>query len=336
MGIGIAIVGATGNVGREMLNVLDESDISIEQVFAVASNKSKGKTVKFGRKNLTVEDLSEFDFSKVDIALFSAGGTIAEKYAPLAAKENCIVIDNSSRFRMDDDVPLVVPEVNVDAIKGYKKRNIIANPNCSTIQMVVALHPLRQLANITRIVVSTYNSTSGAGKEAMDELFQQTKGIFSNNEIEPKIFQKQIAFNVIPQIGAFDDNGYSDEENKMINETKKILSSEIEVTATCVRVPTFIGHAESVNVEFDKPISIENAIEVLKKSPGCEVQNYKENDYITPIDCVGDDMTFISRIRKDESVDNALNLWVVSDNLRKGAALNTVQISEILIREYLT
>ena len=231
MGIGIAIVGATGNVGREMLNVLDESEISIEQVFAVASNKSKGKTVKFGRKNLIVEDLSEFDFSKVDIALFSAGGAVAEQYAPLAAKESCVVIDNSSRFRMDGDVPLVVPEVNPDAIKGYKKRNIIANPNCSTIQMVVALHPLRQLANITRIVVSTYNSTSGAGKEAMDELFQQTKGIFSNNEIEPKIFQKQIAFNVIPQIGAFDGNGYSEEENKMINETKKILSSEIEVSS---------------------------------------------------------------------------------------------------------
>ena len=335
MALKVAIVGATGNVGREMLDILDERKFPADKVFALASSRSKGDTIQFGNKELIVEDLSEFDFSNADIALFSAGGEISGEFAPLAAEKNCVVIDNSSRFRMDPDVPLIVPEVNGEAIANYEKTKIIANPNCSTIQMVVALKPLHDLFTIKRVVVSSYQSTSGAGKAAMDELFEQIKGIYSNNLIEPKIFQKQISFNVIPQIGPFASSGYTEEEEKMINETKKILDNDIKVSATCVRVPTFIGHAESVNIEFENYISSEEASKVLAEAPGCLVDLDDKESYATPIDCAGNDHTYISRIRNDDSVENGLNLWVVSDNLRKGAALNTIQIAEILEKDYL-
>ena len=336
MSLRIAVVGATGNVGREMLEILAERKFPVDEVFALASSRSKDNVVQFGNKELVVEDLSEFDFSKADIALFSVGGKISGEYAPLAAEKNCIVIDNSSKFRMDPDIPLVVPEVNENDIKGFQKKKIIANPNCSTIQMVVALKPLHEFSKIKRIIVSSYQSTSGAGKAAMDELFEQTKGIYSNSAIEPKVFQKQISFNVIPQIGPFVSSGYSEEEEKMIKETKKILDPNIQVSATCVRVPTFIGHAESINIEFESKISSKDAIKILSNAPGCSVDTSDSSEYITPIDCVGDDRTFISRIRDDESVENGLNLWVVSDNLRKGAALNTIQIAEILNSQYLS
>ena len=335
MALKVAIVGATGNVGREMLDILDERKFPADKVFALASSRSKGDAIQFGNKELIVEDLSEFDFSNADIALFSAGGKISGEFAPLAAEKNCVVIDNSSRFRMDPDVPLIVPEVNGEAIANYEKTKIIANPNCSTIQMVVALKPLHDLVTIKRVVVSSYQSTSGAGKAAMDELFEQIKGIYSNNLIEPKIFQKQISFNVIPQIGPFVSSGYTEEEEKMINETKKILDNDIKVSATCVRVPTFIGHAESVNIEFENYISSEEASKVLAEAPGCLVDLDDKESYATPIDCAGNDHTYISRIRNDDSVENGLNLWVVSDNLRKGAALNTIQIAEILEKDYL-
>ena len=335
MALKVAIVGATGNVGREMLDILDERKFPADKVFALASSRSKGDAIQFGNKELIVEDLSEFDFSNADIALFSAGGKISGEFAPLAAEKNCVVIDNSSRFRMDPDVPLIVPEVNREAIANYEKTKIIANPNCSTIQMVVALKPLHDLVTIKRVVVSSYQSTSGAGKAAMDELFEQIKGIYSNNLIEPKIFQKQISFNVIPQIGPFVSSGYTEEEEKMINETKKILDNDIKVSATCVRVPTFIGHAESVNIEFENYISSEEASKVLAEAPGCLVDLDDKESYTTPIDCAGNDHTYISRIRNDDSVENGLNLWVVSDNLRKGAALNTIQIAEILEKDYL-
>ena len=335
MALKVAIVGATGNVGREMLDILVERDFPIDEVFALASSRSKGGAVQFGNKELIVEDLNEFDFSNADIALFSAGGKISGEFAPLAAEKNCVVIDNSSRFRMDPDVPLIVPEVNREAIANYEKTKIIANPNCSTIQMVVALKPLHDLGTIKRVVVSSYQSTSGAGKAAMDELFEQTKGIYSNNSIEPEIFQTQISFNVIPQIGPFVSSGYTEEEEKMINETKKILDNDIKVSATCVRVPTFIGHAESVNIEFENYISSEEASKVLAEAPGCLVDLDDKESYATPIDCAGNDHTYISRIRNDDSVENGLNLWVVSDNLRKGAALNTIQIAEILEKDYL-
>ena len=335
MALKVAIVGATGNVGREMLDILDERKFPADKVFALASSRSKGDAIQFGNKELIVEDLSEFDFSNADIALFSAGGKISGEFAPLAAEKNCVVIDNSSRFRMDPDVPLIVPEVNGEAIANYEKTKIIANPNCSTIQMVVALKPLHDLGTIKRVVVSSYQSTSGAGKAAMDELFEQTKGIYSNNSIEPEIFQTQISFNVIPQIGPFVSSGYTEEEEKMINETKKILDNDIKVSATCVRVPTFIGHAESVNIEFENYISSEEASKVLAEAPGCLVDLDDKESYATPIDCAGNDHTYISRIRNDDSVENGLNLWVVSDNLRKGAALNTIQIAEILEKDYL-
>jgi len=335
MALKVAIVGATGNVGREMLDILDERKFPADKVFALASSRSKGDAIQFGNKELIVEDLSEFDFSNADIALFSAGGKISGEFAPLAAEKNCVVIDNSSRFRMDPDVPLIVPEVNREAIANYEKTKIIANPNCSTIQMVVALKPLHDLGTIKRVVVSSYQSTSGAGKAAMDELFEQTKGIYSNNSIEPEIFQTQISFNVIPQIGPFVSSGYTEEEEKMINETKKILDNDIKVSATCVRVPTFIGHAESVNIEFENYISSEEASKVLAEAPGCLVDLDDKESYATPIDCAGNDHTYISRIRNDDSVENGLNLWVVSDNLRKGAALNTIQIAEILEKDYL-
>ncbi|MEC9382510.1 MAG: aspartate-semialdehyde dehydrogenase [Pseudomonadota bacterium] len=336
MGLRVAVVGATGNVGREMLSILDERKFPVDEIFALASSKSKGNTVEFGKKEIIVEDLREFDFSKADIALFSAGGKISSEYAPKAADKGCVVIDNSSRFRMDEDIPLIVPEVNADQIPEYKKRKIIANPNCSTIQMVVALKPLYDLSKIKRVVVSSYQSTSGAGKEAMEELFEQTKGIFSNSPVDPNIFQKQISFNVIPQIGPIGSSGYTEEEEKMINETKKILDPNINVSATCVRVPTFIGHAESVNIEFEEYVSSEEAVKALSDAPGCNVESVGSDEYITPVDCVGDDATFISRVRNDDSIQNGLNLWVVSDNLRKGAALNTIQIAEILYSNYLS
>ena len=336
MGLKVAVVGATGNVGREMLSILDERKFPVDEIFALASNKSKGNAVEFGKKEIIVEDLNEFDFSNADIALFSAGGKISGEYAPKAADKGCVVIDNSSKFRMDKDIPLIVPEVNADEIQYYKERKIIANPNCSTIQMVVALKPLHDLSKIKRIVVSSYQSTSGAGKKAMEELFEQTKGIFSNSPVDPNIFQKQISFNVIPQIGSFRSSGYTDEEEKMINETKKILDPNINVSATCVRVPTFIGHAESINIEFAEYVSSEDAVKALSDAPGCNVESFGSEEYITPVECVGDDATFISRIRNDDSIKNGLNLWVVSDNLKKGAALNTIQIAEILYSNHLS
>ena len=335
MGLKIAVVGATGNVGREMLDILAERQFPVDEIYVLASNRSKGNTVKFGTKELFVEDLAEFDFSNANIALFTAGSKISGEFASKAAEKNCIVIDNSSKFRMDPNVPLIVPEVNKKDLEGYKKTKIIANPNCSTIQMVVALKPLHDLGKIKRVVVSSYQSTSGAGKDAMDELFEQTKGIYSNNSKEPEIFQKQISFNVIPQIGPFSASGYTEEEEKMINETRKILDKDIKVSATCVRVPTFIGHAESINIEFENYISSEEALNILINAPGCFVDSENNDSYTTPIDCVGTDHTYISRIRNDESIENGLNLWVVSDNLRKGAALNTIQIAEILLEEYL-
>ena len=336
MGLRVAVVGATGNVGREMLSILDERKFPVDEIFALASSKSKGNTVAFGKKEIIVEDLSEFDFSKADIALFSAGGKISNEYAPKAADKGCVVIDNSSKFRMDENIPLIVPEVNADQIPDYKERKIIANPNCSTIQMVVALKPLYDLSKIKRVIVSSYQSTSGAGKEAMEELFGQTKGIFSNSPVDPNIFQKQISFNVIPQIGSFESSGYTEEEEKMINETKKILDPNINVSATCVRVPTFIGHAESINIEFEEYVSSEDAVKALSDAPGCNVESFGSEEYMTPIECVGDDATFISRVRNDDSIKNGLNLWVVSDNLRKGAALNAIQIAEILHSNYLS
>jgi aspartate-semialdehyde dehydrogenase len=336
MGLRVAVVGATGNVGREMLSILDERKFPVDEIFALASSKSKGNTVGFGKKEIIVEDLSEFDFSKADIALFSAGGKISSEYAPKAADKGCVVIDNSSKFRMDEDIPLIVPEVNADQIPDYKERKIIANPNCSTIQMVVALKPLYDLSKIKRVIVSSYQSTSGAGKEAMEELFEQTKGIFSNSPVDPNIFQKQISFNVIPQIGSFESSGYTEEEEKMINETKKILDPNINVSATCVRVPTFIGHAESINIEFEEYVSSEDAVKALSDAPGCNVESFGSEEYMTPVECVGDDATFISRVRNDDSIKNGLNLWVVSDNLRKGAALNAIQIAEILHSNYLS
>lgn len=336
MGLRVAVVGATGNVGREMLSILDERKFPVDEIFALASSKSKGNTVAFGKKEIIVEDLSEFDFSKADIALFSAGGKISNEYAPKAADKGCVVIDNSSKFRMDENIPLIVPEVNADQIPDYKERKIIANPNCSTIQMVVALKPLYDLSKIKRVIVSSYQSTSGAGKEAMEELFGQTKGIFSNSPVDPNIFQKQISFNVIPQIGSFESSGYTEEEEKMINETKKILDPNINVSATCVRVPTFIGHAESINIEFEEYVSSEDAVKALSDAPGCNVESFGSEEYMTPVECVGDDATFISRVRNDDSIKNGLNLWVVSDNLRKGAALNAIQIAEILHSNYLS
>ena len=336
MGLRVAVVGATGNVGREMLSILDERKFPVDEIFALASSKSKGNTVGFEKKEIIVEDLSEFDFSKADIALFSAGGKISSEYAPKAADKGCVVIDNSSKFRMDEDIPLIVPEVNADQIPDYKERKIIANPNCSTIQMVVALKPLYDLSKIKRVIVSSYQSTSGAGKEAMEELFEQTKGIFSNSPVDPNIFQKQISFNVIPQIGSFESSGYTEEEEKMINETKKILDPNINVSATCVRVPTFIGHAESINIEFEEYVSSEDAVKALSDAPGCNVESFGSEEYMTPVECVGDDATFISRVRNDDSIKNGLNLWVVSDNLRKGAALNAIQIAEILHSNYLS
>jgi len=336
MGYRVAIVGATGNVGHEMLNILDERTFPVDEVFALASSRSVGTEVSFGDRTLKVSALEHFDFSKADLALFSAGGGVAKEWAPKAAAQGCVVIDNSSAWRLDPDVPLVVPEVNAEAIDGYANKNIIANPNCSTAQLVVALKPLHDLAQIRRVVVATYQSTSGAGKAAMDELFTQTKGIYVNDQPEPRAFTKQIAFNVIPHIDVFMEDGSTKEEWKMVAETKKILDPAIKLTGTCVRVPTFVGHAEAVNIEFERPIDEDEAREALREAPGCIViDKHEDGGYVTPVECVGDFATFISRIRVDPTVENGLNIWVVSDNLRKGAALNTVQIAEVLIARHL-
>jgi len=332
MGYRVVVVGATGNVGREMLNILDERQFPVDEIAALASRKSLGTEVSFGDRTLRTQDLDAFDFTGWDIALFAIGSDATKTYAPKAAAQGCIVIDNSSLYRYDPDVPLVVPEVNADAVMGYTKKNIIANPNCSTAQLVVALKPLHDRARIRRVVVATYQSVSGAGKEGMDELWDQTKSIYNPTaSLPPKTFQKQIAFNIIPQINDFLDSGDTKEEWKMAAETKKILDPRIKVTATCVRVPVFVGHSEAVNVEFEDFLDWEEATDILREAPGCLVVDKREpGGYITPIDCVGDYATYISRIRQDQTIDNGLNLWIVSDNLRKGAALNAVQIAEVL------
>lgn len=332
----IAIVGATGNVGREMLNCLAEREFPISEVIPLASKKSKGKKISFGDKTLIVQDIEEFDFEGVDIALFSAGSEVSRKYAPIAAQKNCIVIDNSSFFRMDPDVPLIVPEVNSEALKDFYKKNIIANPNCSTIQLVVALKPLHDHVKIKRVIVSTYQSVSGAGKNAMDELYNQTKAKFMSDHVPAKVLPRSIAFNLIPHIDPFMDDDYTKEEWKMHNEIKKILDPNINLSATCVRVPVFVGHSESVYVEFENKISPEEARDLLNEAEGVIVVDNPEDDaYITPNEAVGEMAVFVSRIRKDLTHPNALNIWVVSDNLRKGAALNAVQIAEELVQKYL-
>jgi aspartate-semialdehyde dehydrogenase len=335
MGYRIAVVGATGNVGTEMLTILSESDLQVDEVHAVASRKSVGRIVSYGDKDLKCVDLDKFDFTTVDIALMSAGGDVSKIWSPKIAAAGAIVIDNSSAWRMDPDVPLIVPEVNADEVMNFKK-GIIANPNCSTIQMVVALKPLHDRATIKRVVVSTYQSVSGGGKKNMDELWLQTKGIYSNDHFQPINFTKQIAFNVIPHIDIFMDSGETKEEWKMNVETKRILDPKIKVTATCVRVPTFVGHAEALNIEFENELSAEDAHELLRESPGIMVVDKREDGgYVTPVECVGEFATFVSRIREDSTQDNTLNMWVVSDNLRKGAALNTVQIAELLANRQL-
>jgi aspartate-semialdehyde dehydrogenase len=332
MGYKVAVVGATGNVGREMLQVLAERKFDADEVVALASSRSVGSEVSFGEDDiLKVHNLDTFDFSGTDFVLSSAGAKISAEFAPRATRAGAIVIDNTSQFRMDPDVPLVVPEVNPEALADYRRRNIVANPNCSTIQMVVALKPLHDLADIRRVVVSTYQSVSGAGKEAMDELFTQTRAVYVNDPLVREQFTKQIAFNVIPHIDVFLDDGMTKEEWKMMVETKKILDPSIKVTATCVRVPVFIGHAEAVNVEFEQPITATEARNALRKAPGVIVIDHRADEgYVTPIECAGDDAVYVSRIREDQTVDNGLNLWIVSDNIRKGAALNAVQIAELL------
>jgi len=337
MGYRVAVVGATGNVGRELLNILAEREFPTTEVAALASRRSAGTEVTFGDEVLKVGDLERFDFTGWDMALFAIGSDGSKTYAPKAAAAGCVVIDNSSLYRYDPDVPLIVPEVNPDAIMDYSKKNIIANPNCSTAQMVVALKPLHDRATITRVVVSTYQSVSGSGKAAMDELWNQTKGVFvPGQEVAPKVYPKQIAFNVIPHIDVFMEDGSTKEEWKMVVETKKIVDKSIKVSATCVRVPVFVGHAESINIEFEQPLDAEEARDILRESPGLLVVDTREDGgYITPIDCVGEFATYVSRIRDDQTRDNAINLWCVSDNLRKGAALNAVQIAELLGRRVL-
>ena len=328
----IAVVGATGNVGREMLDILEERGFPASEVVPVASRRSQGVEVSYGDKTLVCQALENYDFSDVDICLMSAGGSVAKEWAPKIAAKGCVVIDNSSAWRYDADVPLIVPEVNADAITGFTKKNIIANPNCSTAQLVVALKPLHDAVGVKRVVCSTYQSVSGAGKDAMDELWNQTRGIYVNDEPTPEIFQKEIAFNVIPQIDVFMDDGFTKEEWKMRVETKKIIDESIELVATCVRVPVFVGHSEAVSVELAAPMSAKEAQDLLRESPGIMlVDDPKEDLYITPKECVGDWATFISRVRKDPTVENGLLFWCVSDNLRKGAALNAVQIAEELL-----
>ncbi len=337
MGLKVAVVGATGNVGREMLTTLSEREFPADEVIALASSRSAGSEVSYGEtKVLTVRDVEGFDFTGCDLALFSAGSEVAKTHGERAAQAGCVVIDNSSQFRMDADVPLVVPEVNGEALAGYAERNIIANPNCSTIQMVMALRPLHDLAPIKRVVVATYQATSGAGRPAMDELFNQTKGIFVNDAMEKKQFTKQIAFNVIPHIDVFLEDGSTKEEWKMVAETQKILDAGIEVSATCVRVPVFIGHAEAINIEFTEPVTVEEARDALRQAPGVIVVDRRVDEgYVTPAECAGEDAVYVSRIREDTTVDYGLNLWVVADNLRKGAALNAVQIAEELVRAHM-
>jgi len=330
MGYRVAVVGATGNVGREMLTILEELNFPVEKMHALASRKSKGMDVAWGDKTIKCEDMEAFDFSTVDVVLMSAGGAVSKEWSEKIGKAGPIVIDNSSVFRMDDDVPLIVPEVNTDAVKDIRK-NIVANPNCSTAQLVVALKPLHDAAKIKRVVVSTYQSVSGAGKEGMDELWNQTKAIYGLGDAKPKKFPKQIAFNVIPYIGSFNDDGYTDEEAKMWNEVHKMMDPEIKLTVTCVRVPVFVGHSEAVTVEFDRPITPDEARAILREAPGVLVVDKHEHDgYITPVDAAGEHAVFVSRIRKDHTVENGLSFWVVSDNLRKGAALNAVQIAQLL------
>ena len=336
MGYKVAVVGATGNVGREMLAILAEREFPADEVVALASRKSIGVECSFGDKILKAKALDHYDFSDVDICLMSAGGSVSKEWSPKIAAQGAVVIDNSSAWRMDPDVPLIVPEVNAAALGGFTKKNIIANPNCSTAQLVVALKPLHDAATIKRVVVSTYQSVSGAGKDAMDELFSQTKAVYTASDIETKKFPKRIAFNVIPHIDVFMEDGYTREEWKMMVETKKILDPKIKLTATCVRVPVFVGHAEAIAIEFEKPISADEAREILRKAPGCLVIDKREpGGYVTPYECAGEDATYISRIREDATVDNGLQIWVVSDNLRKGAALNAVQIAESLINRKL-
>ncbi|PSM19503.1 MULTISPECIES: aspartate-semialdehyde dehydrogenase [Nitratireductor] len=332
MGFKIAVAGATGNVGREMLNILEERGFPAEEVVPLASRRSVGTEVSYGDRTLKVKALDSYDFSGTDICLMSAGGSVSKEWSPRIGKQGCVVIDNSSAWRYDADVPLIVPEVNADAIEGFTKKNIIANPNCSTAQLVVALKPLHDAATIRRVVISTYQSVSGAGKEGMDELFEQTRAVFVADPIEAKKFTKRIAFNVIPHIDVFMEDGSTKEEWKMVAETKKMLDAKIKLTATCVRVPVFIGHSEAVNIEFEKPITADEAREILREAPGCLVVDKREDGgYVTPLESAGEDAAYISRIREDSTLDNGLNLWVVSDNLRKGAALNTVQIAEMLV-----
>ena len=336
MGFKVAVVGATGNVGRAMLGILEERRFPADEVIAVASRKSQGTEVSFGDRVLKCKALEHTDFSDVDICLMSAGGTVSKEWSPKIAAQGAVVIDNSSAWRYDSDVPLIVPEVNADAIVGFRKRNIIANPNCSTAQLVVALKPLHDKAKITRVVVATYQSVSGAGKEGMDELDRQTKAIYSLQDAETKKFPKRIAFNLIPQIDVFMEDGYTKEEWKMVVETKKILDPKIKLTATCVRVPVFISHSEAVNIEFAEAITPDEARDILRMAPGCIViDKHEPGGYVTPYEAAGEDATFISRIRYDATVENGLAMWVVSDNLRKGAALNAVQIAELLIKRKL-
>ena len=332
MGYKVAVVGATGNVGKEMLNILAEREFPVDEIVALASRNSLGTEVSFGDKTLKTKDLAEFDFTGWDIAFFAIGSDATKVYAPKAASQGCVVIDNSSLYRYDPDVPLVVPEVNAEAVDGYKARNIIANPNCSTAQMVVALKPLHDRAKIKRVVVATYQSVSGTGKEAMDELWNQTKGMFvPGQEVAPKVYPKQIAFNVIPHIDVFLDDGSTKEEWKMVAETKKILDPKIKLNATCVRVPVFVGHSEAVNIEFEEPLDWQEAQDILREAPGIMLVDKREaGGYVTPVECVGEYATYVSRVREDSTVENGLSLWCVSDNLRKGAALNAVQIAEVL------
>jgi len=337
MGYKVAVVGATGNVGREMLNVLAEREFPADEVHCIASRRSLGVEVSYGNKTLKCQDLEQFDFAKVDFCLMSAGSAVSKEWSPRIGAKGCVVIDNSSAWRYDQDVPLIVPEVNADAVAGYAKKNIIANPNCSTAQMVVVLKPLHDAARIRRVVVSTYQSVSGAGKEAMDELWNQTKSKYvPGQEVAPSKFTKEIAFNVIPHIDVFMEDGYTKEEWKMLVETKKILDPKIKVTATCVRVPVFVGHSEAVNLEFERPMTVAEARSILREAPGVMVVDKREpGGYVTPVEAAGEFATFVSRIREDTTVENGLNLWIVSDNLLKGAALNAVQIAETLINRNL-
>lgn len=332
MGYRVAVVGATGAVGREMLTILEEENFPIDKIHAVASRRSKGVEVNFGDRTVRCEDIEQFDFSQTDIVLLAAGGDVSRAWAERIGATGAVVIDNSSTFRMDPKVPLIVPEVNPDAIEGFRAKNVIANPNCSTAALVMALKPLHDAAPIERVVVSTYQSVSGAGKEGMDELWDQTKALYGLGEVNPNVFAKQIAFNAIPFIGSARDDGYTDEEAKMWNETHKILDPEIALTVTCVRVPVFVGHSLSVNIEFERSFPADEAREILREAPGLMVVDKPQEDggFVTPIECVGEYATFVSRIRQDRTIANGLNLWVVSDNLRKGAALNAVQIAQLL------